>query len=76
MKSFKIAIGLGLLNFIHGMFHIVQFIQSVILISETHETHSVWFSILWAGIGLLSLIIGVKDYLHHKKCEDKNYYNQ
>jgi len=69
MKSFKIAIGLGLLNFIHGMFHIVQFIQSVILISETHETHSVWFSILWAGIR-------VKDYLHHKKCEDKNYYNQ
>jgi len=76
MKSFKIAIGLGLLNFIHGMFHIVQFIQSVILINEAHETHSVWFSILWGLVGLLSLIIGVKDYLHHKKCEDKNHHNR
>jgi len=72
MKSFKIAIGLGLLNFTHGMFHIIQFIQSVLLISETHETHSIWFSILWALVGLLSLIIGIKDYRHHKKCEVEN----
>ena len=72
MKSFKIAIGLGLLNFVHGMFHLVQFIQSIILINETHDHHSIWFSILWASVGLFSLIIGIKDYIHHKKCKNKH----
>jgi hypothetical protein len=69
MKSYTIAIGVGILNFIHGVFHIIQFIQSIILINETHEHHSVWFSILWASIGLISLVIGIRDYTHHKKCK-------
>lgn len=67
-------IGVGALNFIHGILHIFQFIQSVILVqSSLTDEHSGFFdnpifSLLWAIIGLVTLIIGIKDFLHHKDC--------
>jgi uncharacterized membrane protein len=33
--------------------------------------HSTIFSLLMGIIGVLTLIIGIKDYQHHKKCENK-----
>jgi hypothetical protein len=78
MKRSTILIGLGSLNLIHGILHILQFIQSILLVSssleEHHHTgldavlHSPILSIVWAVIGLITLYIGIKDFRHHKKC--------
>jgi hypothetical protein len=71
------------LNFLHGMFHIIQFIQSMLLVAYStehvhgheHESmiekimHSPIFAVVWAVVGVLTLIIGIKDYRHHKKCQ-------
>ena len=80
MKKSTNLIGLGSLNFIHGILHILQFIQSVLLVSssfkEDHHTgldavlHSPILSIVWAIIGLITLYIGIKDFRHHKKCHN------
>jgi hypothetical protein len=80
MKRSLILISVGVLNFLHGMFHIIQFIQSMILVAysvENTHNHDSWFdkvmhspvfAIIWAFVGILTLIIGIKDYRHHKKC--------
>ncbi len=77
MKKSSILIGLGSLNLIHGILHIIQFIQSLLLvnssISEEHTgldaiLHSPILSIIWAIIGLITLYIGIKDFRHHKNC--------
>lgn len=83
MKKFKssiILIGVGLLNLLHASLHIIQFIQSIILVKESvsnhnHDEsfidsllHNPYFAILWGLIGISTLIIGIKDYKHHKKC--------
>jgi len=79
MKHLTI-ISLGLLNFLHGSLHLVQFIQSMFLVSYSvghhHEPsgfidkvmHNPMFGLLMGLIGLITLIIGVKDYIHHRKC--------
>lgn len=84
MKKSLILISLGLLNFLHGIFHIIQFIQSMMLVAYTteshHETdtilekiiHHPALAILWAIIGFLTLAIGIKDFLHHRKCKHKH----
>lgn len=75
MKSFTIAIGVGLLNFIHGVSHLIQFIQSMILLHEStsqeHQGifHTPIFALIWAIVGLTSLVIGIRDYKHHRKCK-------
>ena len=79
MKKHLILISVGLLNTIHGSFHLIQFVQSIILVayaSEHHEEHSgieyimhhPLFSFVMGIIGVLTLVIGIKDYRHHKKC--------
>lgn len=80
MKKSLIIISVGLLNLLHALFHIIQFIQSVLLVTysmegHNHEStwtdrilHSPYFAILWAIIGIITLVIGVKDYIHHRKC--------
>lgn len=79
-KNAIILISVGLLNFLHGMLHVVQFIQSMMLIAySTQKTHGHSESLLdrilhhpllaflWAIIGLLTFIIGIKDFRHHRK---------
>lgn len=73
-------ISVGVLNLLHGLTHIIQFIQSVFLISYSiekhnhHESqidsilHNPIMSLIWAIIGIISLIFGIKDYRHHKHC--------
>jgi hypothetical protein len=69
-------IGSGALNVIHAGTHIIQFVQSLFLISysegghHSHDwLHSPWMSGLWGLVGLSTLLIGIKDYRHHKKCK-------
>jgi hypothetical protein len=84
MKKAIILISVGILNLLHGMLHIVQFIQSLLLVSYSIETHNhdneswiqhflhnPFFAFFWAIIGVLTFIIGIKDYRHHKKCDHK-----
>lgn len=85
MKKSLVLISVGLLNFLHGIFHIIQFIQSMILVAYSTESHHEHyhttfekvihhptFAILWAIIGVMTLVIGIRDYRHHKKCENKH----
>lgn len=75
MKKYWILIGLGSVNLLHGILHIVQFVQSVLLIGSGHnETlesflHSPILSFVWAIVGLITIIIGIKDFRHHKNCK-------
>jgi hypothetical protein len=84
MKRSLILISVGLLNFLHGMFHIIQFFQSILLVAYSLEKdnnhdeglisrilHHPLFALLWAVVGIFTLIIGIKDYRHHKECGDK-----
>jgi len=77
MKKSTILIGLGSLNLIHGILHILQFVQSILLVSSSLEKdnngldfvlHSPILSIVWVVIGLITLYIGIKDFRHHNKC--------
>lgn len=81
MKKSITLISFGILNAIHGISHIIQFVQSIILASYSthahiHEEgwlseilHSPILAFVWAIIGIVTLIIGVRDYRHHKKCK-------
>ncbi len=76
-------ISVGILNLLHGLTHIIQFIQSVFLISysmEDHHQHS-WIdsmlhnpilAFIWAVIGITSLVIGIRDYRHHRDCKHEH----
>jgi hypothetical protein len=69
------------LNVVHGLSHLVQFVQSMLLVTySTHEhcqsddwlgevMHHPIFALIMGAIGILTLVIGIKDYIHHKKCE-------
>ena len=86
MKRSLVLISVGLLNFLHGAFHVIQFIQSMMLVAystnhdhHVHDSsfidkmmHSPVFSIFWGAVGILTLVIGIKDYIHHKKCDHKH----
>jgi hypothetical protein len=84
LKKSIIIIGLGLINLLHASLHIVQFIQSMILVRAAtfgpkieHQNisnidmllHSPYFAIIWAIVGIFTLIIGIKDFIHHRKCQ-------
>ena len=79
MKKSILLILLGSLNLIHGIFHVLQFLQSIFLVAYSMDghnhswieeiIHSPIMSFIWAIIGIFSLIIGIRDYRHHKKCE-------
>lgn len=79
MKKYIALISIGIINTLHASIHIIQFIQSMLLLStniEKHENESIvesilhnpFLNILWAIVGLFTLYLGVKDYLHHRKC--------
>ena len=79
MKRNILLITTGLFNLIHAFTHVIQFVQSLFLfklsVSE-HEEHSFldellhnpYLSLIWATIGIVSLVVGIKDMIHHKKC--------
>jgi len=80
MKKSIILISVGIFNFLHGMFHLIQFIQSMLLVAysvEVHNndswidkiTHSPVFAVIWAVIGIITLVIGIKDFIHHRNCK-------
>ena len=78
------------MNFLHAILHILQFIQSLILVKSStpiwmgkipnhhhhHDDfldsllHNPYFAILWGVVGIATLWIGIKDYKHHKECQD------
>lgn len=73
MKKIIAIILLGLVNGLHGLLHLVQFIQSLFLASGSNITiHTLMenpiFSILMGIIGITTLVIGIKDWIHHRKC--------
>lgn len=76
-------IGLGIVNLIHASLHIIQFIQSMFLLTvsvQKHENetgldkimHNPIFAFIWAGIGFITIYIGIKDFIHHKKHKHEN----
>lgn len=78
-KSIALIIA-GALNVLHASTHLIQFVQSIILvsISSTAEDHEGFFeniihnpilNIIWAIIGLFTLYLGIKDFRHHKNCK-------
>jgi hypothetical protein len=67
-------ISMGALNAIHGMFHIIQFIQSIIMVTSNHDWEffdSPVFAVIWVILGFTSLWIGIKDFKHHRKCNSQ-----
>jgi len=80
MKKHIVLISVGVLNVLHGSFHIVQFIQSMFFVAYASHDHSHGegfieqvmhnpiFALIMGIIGILTLVIGIKDYRHHKKC--------
>ncbi len=71
-------ISVGVLNLLHGIMHIFQFIQSIFLVTYSfgedswmdNIIHSPILSIIWAIIGIISLAIGIRDYRHHRDCHE------
>lgn len=77
MKKSNLLIGMGVLNLLHGLFHVLHFLQSVLL--ATHKYHSdesfldsPILSFVWVLLGGFSLYIGIKDFKHHKKCNNES----
>jgi len=84
MKKSILLISVGVLNVFHGAFHIIQFIQSMFFVvysTEEHNNdgfiesimHNPIFALIMGVIGILTLVIGIKDYQHHKKCNTKHH---
>lgn len=71
LKNINKSSILLILTGLHSLSHVIQFIQSVLLISHgilenSHHAHDVWFNnpyfnIFWGIVGVASLIIGLKN---------------
>lgn len=73
MKYF-LYIGVGFLNVIHASLHLIQFVQSIVLLGYSTENsyveellHNKFVSFIIGILGLATLIIGIKDFMHHRK---------
>lgn len=82
MKKSILLISIGILNMLHAAMHLIQFLQSILLVTYSvhEEGHDSWISeflhnpiltAIWALIGLFTLYIGIKDFIHHKKCKNE-----
>lgn len=80
MKGYLILIGVGLFNSIHALLHLIQFIQSLMILSlsTSHREsegivqevlHNPFFNMVVGLIGVVSLVVGIRDFIHHKKCK-------
>ena len=71
-KSFSL-IGIGVLNVLHGSIHLLQAIQSIFIVTATENswTHTLmespYMAPVWIFIGVVSLVLGYRDYKHHHK---------
>jgi hypothetical protein len=78
-NKLALLLSIGVLNLVHGGIHIIQLLQSVLLVSysveEDHHHHESWIeellhnpylSFIWAVVGILTIWIGIKDYRHHR----------
>ena len=79
MKRIFTTISLGVFNILHASTHLLQAIQSFGLIYYSHDQHEHHhdnilyhpvLQILYFLIGVFTLYIGVKDFIHHRKCEN------
>jgi hypothetical protein len=72
MKKILLIIAIGALNTMHGLLHIIQFIQSVFLATDSEQLDIVMehpaFTAAMSIVGISSLVIGIKDFMHHRKC--------
>lgn len=70
-------IAIGALNLLHGLMHLLQFVQSIFMASYSFGllTDGGWLhklmenplmGLLWASIGITAVIVGIKDYKYHK----------
>ena len=84
MKKYALLISLGVINLLHASMHIVQFIQSIMLMGvsiEVHDhgkenfiehlLHNPILNIIWGLIAIVTLYLGVRDFIHHKSCKHK-----
>lgn len=80
-KKSLLLIGLGSINILHASLHLLQFIQSIILVvnsqatpceNETGLLHNPIFNLVWAVVGLLTLYVGIRDFKHHNHCNSKS----
>lgn len=72
-KKSVLLISIGSINIIHALLHLLQFLQSLLLASnslipEDSILHNPIFGLIWGIIGLITLYIGIKDFNHHKSC--------
>jgi hypothetical protein len=85
IKKSVVLIGLGTINLLHAGMHIIQFLQSLLLVKSSVEEHhhhhhdhgildamlhNPYFAILWGIVGLFTLWIGIRDFTHHKRCKN------
>lgn len=80
MKKHTGIILLGLLNIVHGASHLLQVIQSLFLASYSFGNHnhgklekvleSPYMGVLWVIVGISTIVLGIRDYQHHKKHKD------
>ena len=77
-------ISAGIINILHALFHIIQFIQSVVLTKQALKLqeevaahsedvierimHHPAMPLSFLIVGILSMYIGYTDYKHHKRC--------
>lgn len=64
-----------ILGGLHSLSHVIQFVQSILLISHgvienSGHAHDAWFNnpyfnIFWGIIGIASLIMGIKSFRKH-----------
>ena len=78
-----VLIGMGIVNLLHASLHLFQFLQSALLFANSFShsnehskidefMHNPFMTLVWGVIGILTLYIGIKDYRHHNKCNDKH----
>lgn len=82
IKKSMLIIGIGIINLLHAGLHIIQFLQSIILVRESlhkHDEsgiesilHNPIVAFIWAIVGFITLWMGIKDFKHHKKCNHKH----
>lgn len=64
-------VSLGIVNLLHGGLHLYQFVMSMLWVSTLSHIETVGSMIgsLVIGLfGVISLWIGISDYIHHKNC--------